>query len=109
MIQELQNILQLKERNQNIGKTHFQESVFRKVLYLSGVLIIVLIAGIFFTLLFDSLSAVRTLGLKFLYGSTWDPVTSNFGSLPFLIGTLLTSFYSDRTYTPNFLVDKEII
>jgi len=94
MIQEQQNImkLQLKERKQNIGRIHFQESIFRKVLYLSGILIIVLIAGIFFTLLFDSLSAVRTLGLRFLYGSTWDPVTSNFGSLPFLLGTLLTSF-----------------
>lgn len=36
--------------------------------------------------------SVKAFGVKFLYGSTWDPVSNDFGALPFLIGTLLTSF-----------------
>jgi phosphate transport system permease protein len=35
--------------------------------------------------------SIKALGLKFLYTSEWDPVTDEYGSFPFLIGTLLTS------------------
>jgi phosphate transport system permease protein len=31
-------------------------------------------------------------GLGFLFSSTWDPVTEQFGALPFIYGTVLTSF-----------------
>jgi phosphate transport system permease protein len=31
-------------------------------------------------------------GLAFLTGTTWDPVANVYGALPFLVGTLLTSF-----------------
>jgi phosphate transport system permease protein len=31
-------------------------------------------------------------GFKFLYTTTWDPVFENFGALPFIFGTLVTSF-----------------
>src|SRR5258708_1114948 len=31
-------------------------------------------------------------GLGFLFSRTWDPVTEQFGALPFIYGTALTSF-----------------
>jgi len=54
--------------------------------------IIILLAGMFLTLLVDSLPALRKLGVGFLYKRTWDPVSGEFGALPFLVGTLATSF-----------------
>jgi phosphate transport system permease protein len=36
-----------------------------------------------------SWEAIRTFGLKFLVGTTWDPVTQQFGTLPTIIGTLV--------------------
>ena len=32
------------------------------------------------------------MGIKYLWGKTWDPVQNIYGGLPFLIGTLITSF-----------------
>jgi phosphate transport system permease protein len=31
-------------------------------------------------------------GFGFLTGKTWDPVAEQFGALPFIYGTVLTSF-----------------
>jgi phosphate transport system permease protein len=36
-----------------------------------------------------SWEAIQTFGLKFLVGTTWDPVTRQFGTLPTIIGTLV--------------------
>jgi phosphate transport system permease protein len=53
---------------------------------------VLLLAGIFVTLIIESLPSIKAFGLRFLTSSTWDPVTGEFGALPFLIGTLITSF-----------------
>ncbi len=68
------------------------ERRFRKVLYVSALSIVVLLGAIFFSLLVNSLPSIRAIGLRFLGGKTWDPVSGLFGALPFLVGTLLTSF-----------------
>ncbi len=39
-----------------------------------------------------SLPALRAFGLKFFFSPDWDPVSNKFGALPFLLGTLITSF-----------------
>jgi len=68
------------------------ESTFRAGLNLAAIAMVVLLLAIFVTLLVNSLPSLREMGWKFLYGKTWDPVSGTFGSLPFLVGTLLTSF-----------------
>jgi len=67
------------------------ESTFRKILYLSGISAIVLLFAILISLSVSSMPAIKQIGLAFLVRSVWDPVTGEFGSLPFLVGTLLTS------------------
>jgi phosphate transport system permease protein len=79
-----------KKEKVAIGLT-IRETIFKKTLLLSGIIIIVLLLSMFFTLLISSLPSIKALGIKFIYGKTWDPVTNEFGALPFLIGTLLTS------------------
>lgn len=68
------------------------EIVFQKTLHFSGIVMLLLLLGIFFTLLFNSLPSLKAFGLKFITGKKWDPVTGNFAAFPFLVGTLLTSF-----------------
>jgi phosphate transport system permease protein len=68
------------------------EAIFKRVLYISALLILALLVGIFITLLVGSETSLKEIGLGFLYGKTWDPVSQEFGALPFLVGTLFTSF-----------------
>ncbi|HKI58181.1 MAG TPA: phosphate ABC transporter permease subunit PstC [Trueperaceae bacterium] len=61
------------------------------VLLLAGcILLITALAA--FELFRGGEPALRRYGLGFLTGTTWDPVHEEFGALPFIIGTLVTSF-----------------
>jgi phosphate transport system permease protein len=68
------------------------EAAFRKILYLAGISVLVLLIAIFLSLLLASLPSIKAFGIRFLTGRTWDPVSQQFGALPFLVGTLVTSF-----------------
>jgi phosphate transport system permease protein len=88
------DVLALKVDTKTVNQYKFvlSESSFRKILYLAAICVLILLVAIFFSLLLSSLPAIRYFGLGFLVGITWDPVKSEFGALPFLIGTLATSF-----------------
>ena len=70
------------------------ETIFQGLLAGAAVFMVLLVAAIFLTLLINSLPSIKEFGFRFLYGKTWDPVTGEFGALPFLVGTLITSFLS---------------
>lgn len=55
---------------------------------LSVVAVMVLMAG---AMLRTALPAITTFGWRFLFTSTWDPVAQQFGALPFVYGTLVSS------------------
>lgn len=57
-----------------------------------ALVMIVIAGGIFLTLLVQSVPSIKALGISYLDGKTWDPVSDIYGALPFLLGTLLTSF-----------------
>ena len=68
------------------------EASFRRILYLAGLSLLILLVAIFFSLVVASLPALRQFGFGFLTGKTWDPVRGEFGALAFLVGTLMSSF-----------------
>jgi phosphate transport system permease protein len=68
------------------------ETLFRQSLVAIGVAMVILVAGILFTLILESIPSIKHLGLKYLWGTTWDPLNNVYGAAPFLLGTLLTSF-----------------
>ncbi len=76
------------------------EKIFRQSLGLIGIVIIILLLAIFITLTISSIPSLNHLGIKFIYGSAWNPVTDEYGALPFLIGTLLTSLLALIISTP---------
>jgi phosphate transport system permease protein len=65
--------------------------ILRSVSRLSALSVIALFGLVVAVLVWQSVPAIRTLGLRFLVQSRWNPVDDNFGALPFIYGTLATS------------------
>jgi phosphate transport system permease protein len=66
--------------------------IFRRVMMSFSLIIIVLVAGMLTLLVSSSWLSIRKFGLSFFVTRTWDPVFENFGALPFIYGTMVTSF-----------------
>ena len=75
-----------------MGRIDKSEKRFSAIIFLSGLFIVVLLLAIFTTLLIASVPAIKVFGIGFFTGKAWDPSVEQFGALPFLVGTLLTSF-----------------
>jgi len=69
-----------------------KDFLFEKMtaLFAFGVLALTLL--LFALLIRESLPAIRKIGASFVTNTTWDPVTDEFGALPFLYGTVVSSF-----------------
>ena len=74
------------QRRLNVG-----DSIFRGLTTVFALLLVGVLASIVLVLLFESWGSIRTFGWGFLTGSKWDPVFKEFGALPFIYGTLLSS------------------
>ncbi len=61
---------------------------------------VLLVAGIALMMVQGSWLSIQKFGLSFWRTSTWDPVTGEFGALPFLWGTLYSSFLALLIATP---------
>ncbi len=79
-------------KNNAPSKYTFVELSFEKLLNIASSITLFLIGAIFITMFHSSLQAIREFGIGFITGSQWDPVADIFGALPFITGTLLTSF-----------------
>ena len=65
-----------------------------------GVLLILIVAAIGFELARQSLLSIQKFGFDFWRTSTWDPVSGDFGALPFIWGTLYSSILALALATP---------
>src|SRR5207253_11020166 len=61
------------------------------VTFIFALSIFLITALLFFELYRSSALTREKFGLRFLTGGTWDPVALEFGALPFVYGTLVTS------------------
>ncbi len=66
--------------------------IFEAAVGLFALGIIVLAFLLFRELFIESQLSRNTFGAGFLTGSTWDPVNEVFGALPFIFGTIVSSF-----------------
>jgi phosphate transport system permease protein len=86
-------VLAVNNANQGYYFQQFKwELVFKRWLKVLSIVLLLIVTGIFITLVIDSLPSIKALGIGFLWGKVWDPVANVYGAYPFLIGTLLTSF-----------------
>ncbi len=69
------------------------EKLFQYSLKLSGILILMITAGIAVTLIIGSIPTFKTFGFGFIFSSEWNPTEGreSYGALPFIVGTVATS------------------
>lgn len=82
----------MKTKKKTASGGNRSEKRFNMALTASGGFIVVLLFAVFATLLAAALPSIKEFGLFFFAGKTWDSSTETFGALPFLVGTLCTSF-----------------
>jgi phosphate transport system permease protein len=68
------------------------EAIFKRILVIMSALLLIIVVGILITLIWQSRESIQSLGIGFLWGKIWDPVSNVYGAYPFLVGTLLSSF-----------------
>ena len=59
---------------------------------LMALLVIGLVVAVGYVLVQGSSEAFQKFGLSFITGREWDPIMGSYGSLPFIVGSLLTAF-----------------
>src|SRR5262249_42734156 len=84
----------------SIKGTQRGDQVFRSVLRIASIGVIVLLAGLVVMLVGYSLDTIGKFGFSFLTNSDWDPVAENFGALPYIFGTVVTSIIALVLATP---------
>lgn len=68
-----------------------QDKIFQTICFLCALLIPILLFGILLCLMLNSGEAWRSFGWGFLISSEWDPVKNQYGALPAILGTILTT------------------
>jgi phosphate transport system permease protein len=73
------------------GSSGAVDNAFRWLMVLCALSIFAIVALIFWELVSRSQLTIHKFGFKFFFGTAWDPVNGNFGALPFVFGTLVSS------------------
>ncbi len=70
------------------------DKITKYVLFSVSLLILILVAGMTFSLVKGAIPAFKTFGLGFIFSKEWNPTEGKevYGALPFIVGTLMTSF-----------------
>lgn len=76
---------------QGRGNSSVADATFRWLMLLCALSIFAIVALIFTELVTHSKLTLAKFGFRFFLGSAWDPVNNNFGALPFLYGTVVSS------------------
>jgi phosphate transport system permease protein len=75
-----------------LDRLRLGDAAFRNVTRAAAIGVLVLLSGVIISLIDGSIPAIRTFGFDFLVSQRWNPVTDNFGALPAIYGTIVTSF-----------------
>jgi phosphate transport system permease protein len=67
------------------------DSIFKVAMTLCGIAVLGVLVLIIYELMLRSKLSWHAFGFKFFSASEWDPVNEQFGALPFIYGTLLSS------------------
>jgi phosphate transport system permease protein len=80
-----------KIRQTRPASSRMPDQIFRYLILLSAISVFAIVVLVVWELVAKSQLSLHQFGLKFFYGHDWDPVNGNFGALPFIYGTLVSS------------------
>jgi len=69
----------------------FADRAFRSAVTLCAIALLAVVGLIVYELIIQSHLSLSKFGFKFLVKTTWDPVTEDFGALPLVYGTVVSS------------------
>ena len=67
------------------------DALFRGVLFCCALLLVLIVGAMFVEMVSNSRLSLDAFGFSFLTGRTWDPIQGEFGALPFIYGTIVSS------------------
>lgn len=85
-----QAAIDLREERRR-GIRMFGDRIFGAGTFLLALLILILLIALAIVLLHSSRASLSQFGLSFLVSSDWDPVNDQYGALPFIYGTAVSS------------------
>ena len=74
-----------------LDRLRLGDAAFRQLTRAAAVGVLILLSAVIFSLIKGSIPALQTFGFGFLFSERWNPVTENFGALPAIYGTIITS------------------
>ncbi len=80
------------------------DGAFRGLMLVCALSIFLIVLLILFVLISSSKLSIHTFGFKFFTGTTWDPVAGDFGALPFIYGTVVSSLLAVAMAVPLALL-----
>jgi phosphate transport system permease protein len=84
--------LQVVPKNRvGVRENVFADQVFRSFVILCALAVLAIVGLIFYELVSQSHLSISKFGLSFLKKQIWDPVAEDFGALPFIYGTVVSS------------------
>jgi len=75
-----------------LDRLRLGDNIFRQLTRAAAIFVLLLLSGVIISLIQGSIPAIKTFGFGFLFSERWNPVTENFGALPAIYGTIVTSF-----------------
>ena len=68
------------------------DAIFKAAMFFAALLLLLIVAAMIVALFSDSLLSLRQFKFGFLTGRVWNPIKGEFGALPFIYGTIASSF-----------------
>src|SRR5215467_6270308 len=67
------------------------DAIFRALMFLVAAFIVSIVVAMVIALASDSMLAIRQFGFQFIISRQWNPIKGEFGALPFIYGTIVSS------------------
>lgn len=65
--------------------------IFKHITACCGAAVLLLMGGIFYVLIENSMLSMKKFGIGFIFSKAWNPVTQNFGALSSIYGTIVST------------------
>jgi phosphate transport system permease protein len=81
-----------KIRTSHPRASRIPDAVFAVIILLSAISVFAIVVLVAWELIDKSRLSLHQFGIAYIYGHDWDPVEGSFGAVPFIYGTLVSSF-----------------
>jgi len=79
------------DRSRVLARMGAFDRAFHQITRAAALIVLIILGGVIVSLVHGSWPAMKAFGFSFLTSQAWNPVTENFGALPAMYGTIVTS------------------